>query len=73
LVPVFAIGAAYFWEKGYKILLNEFSTKKFNWKFGLSIFTISLLIANWIFEIIRDHQVLVNLLSIGGNIKYLPY
>ena len=73
LVPVFAIGAAYFWEKGYKILLNQFSTKKFNWKFGLSIFTISLLIANWIFEIIRDHQVLVNLLSIGGNIKYLPY
>jgi hypothetical protein len=73
LVPIFAMGTAFFWVKGYKLLKYRGPNKKLNWKFICSIIVIGLLIVNWVFEIVRDYQIFADLLSIGGNTRYLPY
>jgi len=73
LVPIFIMGTAFFWVKGYKQLTENPSDNKIRWKMIISFMVIMLLISNWIFEIVRDRQIFSDLLSIGGNTRYLPY
>jgi hypothetical protein len=73
LVPFLAILAAFFWTRRWRALTYRWQTKMGKVIIVLSLCVVSLLIANWGFELLRDADKLQLLLGANGNQTYFSY
>ncbi|MFC2064763.1 glycosyltransferase family 39 protein [Chloroflexota bacterium] len=73
LIPILALGAAYFWVSGVSILKKEFSKRRIPPKLIILSFIILAMLMNWTFELIMDKHLFIAILNSGGNTTHFPY
>jgi 4-amino-4-deoxy-L-arabinose transferase-like glycosyltransferase len=73
-VPIFAILAALYWERGSDALRMRWRESRTG-KIALTLASIAMscLFFNWIYELLRDASQLALLLGPTGNLTYFPY
>ncbi len=73
LLPFLAVLASSFWVEGFRKGKASWMKEQGRWRWAAALLVMSVLLANWILEIIRDAEKLTLLFGPTGNQTFFPY